>query len=201
MKEPSTYQSDEMNVTLPGLRRDPVPVRWTIALTVAIYAVLGVVLSMKPPANLPSDIAAALAAFPALIALVNALALASLIAGWRAIRTGRIQAHRRFMVTSAALISLFLVLYVTRVALGGTKAFPGPPAIRTYVYLPILAVHIVLSVASVPLVIYNLITGLTRGVRAVAGTRHPAVGRYAVALWSTSLALGIVVYLLLNVLY
>lgn len=182
-------------------RWDPAALRWTIALTVAIYAVLGVVLSMKPPANLPSDIAAALAAFPSVIAFVNALALTSLIAGWRAIRTGRVGPHRRFMLMSAGLISLFLVLYVTRVALGGTKVFPGPAAIRTYVYLPILAVHIVLSVASVPLVIYNVITGLTRGVRAVANTRHPAVGRYAVALWATSLALGIVVYLLLNVLY
>jgi putative membrane protein len=184
-----------------GSRWDPAGLRWTIALTVAIYAVLGVVLSMRPPATLPPGLASALGVFPSVIALVNALALTSLIAGWRAIRGRRLQPHRRFMLASAALIALFLVLYVTRVALGGTKAFPGPPAIRTYVYLPVLAVHIVLSVASVPLVIYNLLTGLTRGVPAIAGTRHPAVGRYAVALWSTSLALGIVVYLLLNVLY
>jgi putative membrane protein len=190
-----------MNRNLPDSRWDPVAVRRALVLTVAVYAVLGVVLSVRPPAHLPPGITAVLAAFPPLIALVNALALTCLVAGWQAVRAGRIPVHRRFMVASAALISLFLVLYVTRVALGGTKAFPGPPAIRTYVYLPILAVHIVLSVASVPLVIYNLITGLTRRVPAVAGTRHRAIGRYAVALWSTSLALGIVVYLLLNVLY
>ncbi|MDR7519902.1 MAG: DUF420 domain-containing protein [Armatimonadota bacterium] len=175
--------------------------RRTFALAVAVYAILGIVLSMSPPAHLPPRIGAALAVFPPLIALINALALVCLVAGWRAVRAGRISAHRRFMVASAALISLFLVLYVTRVALGGTKAFPGPPQIRTYVYLPILTVHIVLSIASVPLVIYNLITGLTRPVRTVAGTRHPLVGRYAVVSWSTSLVLGILVYLLLNVLY
>jgi putative membrane protein len=169
--------------------------------TLAIYAVLSFVLSSRPPAQLPPAVAAALALFPSLIAVVNALALTCLIAGWRAVRAGHIQRHRRLMLASAALISLFLVLYVTRVALGGTKAFPGPAAVRSYVYLPVLAVHILLSVVSVPLVIYNLITGLTRETRAVAATRHPIVGRFAVALWSTSLALGILVYLLLNVVY
>jgi putative membrane protein len=182
-------------------RWDRVALRRTVALTVMVYAILGVVLSMSPPAHLPPAIAAALPALPPIIALTNVLALTCLIAGWRAVLARGIQRHRRFMLASAALISLFLVLYVTRVALGGTKPFPGPPEIRTFIYLPVLAVHIVLSIASVPLVVYNLITGLTHSAGAVAGTRHPAVGRYAVALWSASLALGILVYFLLNVFY
>ncbi|MDR7421568.1 MAG: DUF420 domain-containing protein [Armatimonadota bacterium] len=188
---------DEMGMP----RWDPASLRWTLVLTVAVYAALGVALAMRPPAVLPPAVIAALAALPTLIAIVNTLALACLIAGWRAVLARRIHRHRRFMIASAALISLFLVLYVTRVALGGTKAFPGPTAVRAFVYLPILAVHIVLSIVSVPLVVYNLLTGLRHPAGAVAATRHPSVGRYAVALWSTSLVLGIVVYLLLNVLY
>ncbi len=182
-------------------RWDRAALRLTVALTVVIYVILGVVLSMRPSAQLPPALAAALATFPAVIALVNTLALTCLIAGWRAVLARQIHRHRRYMSASAVLISLFLVLYVTRVALGGTKAFPGPPEIRAFVYLPVLSIHIVLSIVSVPLVAYNLITGLTHSAGAVAGTRHPAVGRYAVALWSVSLALGILVYLLLNVLY
>jgi len=169
--------------------------------TVAVYAVLGVALALRPPADLPPVVTAALAAFPTLIAVVNVLALTCLIAGWRAILARRIRRHRRLMIASAALISLFLVLYVTRVALGGTKAFPGPPEVRALIYLPVLSVHIVLSIVSVPLVIYNLLTGLAYPAGAIAATRHPRVGRYAVVLWSTSLVLGIAVYLLLNVLY
>lgn len=182
-------------------RWDPAALRRTLVLTAAVYTVLGVALALRPQADLPPAVTAALAAFPTLIAVVNLLALSCLIAGWRAVLARRIRRHRRFMIASAALISLFLVLYVTRVALGGTKAFPGPPEVRTFVYLPVLSVHIVLSVVSVPLVIYNLLTGLAHAAGAVAATRHPTVGRYAVALWSTSLILGIVVYLLLNVLY
>lgn len=180
---------------------DSAAVRLTIVLTIALHAILGYVLSARPPAHLSPFVARALTAFPFLIAVVNALALTCLIAGWRAIRVRHIREHQRLMLAAAALISLFLVLYVTRVALGGTKAFLGPPMVRAYVYLPILAAHIMLSIVSVPLVVYNLITGLTRDAKTVAAVRHPAVGRYAVALWSTSLALGIVVYLLLNIVY
>ncbi|MDR7543440.1 MAG: DUF420 domain-containing protein [Armatimonadota bacterium] len=184
-----------------GSRWDSTSARRTAVATLAVYAVLSLALSSRPPAQLPPAVAAVLALFPTLIAVVNALALTCLIAGWRAIRAGHVQTHRQFMLASAALISLFLVLYVTRVALGGTKVFPGPATVRSYVYLPILAVHIILSIVSVPLVIYNLLTGLGKETRAVAPTWHPIVGRVAVALWSASLALGILVYLVLNVVY
>jgi putative membrane protein len=167
----------------------------------AVYGILGVALSSKPPDHLPLTVMRALAVFPTLIAVNNALALTSLLAGWRAVREGRIERHRRFMLVSAALISLFLVLYVTRVVLGGVKAFPGPREVRTFVYMPALVVHIALSILSVPLVVYNLLTGLKYRVQDIPATAHPRVGRLAVWLWSVSLALGIFVYLMLNVVY
>ncbi len=177
------------------------PLLGTAAITVAVYGVLGLALSGEPPAHLPPGVAAALGVVPLVIAVVNASALLFLFSGWRAIRAGRVGAHRRDMLAAAAFISLFLLLYVTRVALGGTKAFPGPAVVRTYIYLPVLAVHIVLSILSVPLVVHNLLVGLTSPPREIARTRHPRIGRWAVLLWSVSLTLGIVVYLLLNVLY
>jgi len=177
------------------------PLLGTAVITLAAYAVLGLVLSGRPPAHLPSGVAAALGVIPLVIALVNAAALIFLLSGWRAIRAGRVGAHRRDMLAAAVCISLFLVLYVSRVGLGGTKAFPGPAVVRSYLYLPVLAVHILLSILSVPLVVHNLLVGLTYPPREIARTRHPRVGRWAVLLWSVSLTLGIVVYLLLNVLY
>ncbi len=146
-------------------------------------------------------VAALVAAAPTIIAVVNAAALFCLVAGWRAIRRGRVRTHRTLMLIAAGCISLFLILYVTRVSLGGVKAFPGPASVRTYLYLPVLAVHILLSIFSVPLVLHNLVIGLTYRVEEIAGTAHPRVGRWAVLLWSISLALGLLVYLLLNVLY
>ena len=173
----------------------------TVLITAAVYGILGYVLSSRPPEMLSPPVSRILPLFPLLIAVINAAALTCLLAGWRAVRTGRIAMHRKLMLASAALISMFLVLYVTRVALGGVKAFPGPPGVRLYIYLPILATHIVLSILSVPPVVYNLLIGLTYDAAGVAKTPHPRVGRVAVSMWSVSLALGILVYLLLNVLY
>ncbi|MDQ7843069.1 MAG: DUF420 domain-containing protein [Armatimonadota bacterium] len=170
-------------------------------LAALVYAILGYALTGRPPESLPPALARLVALAPHLIALINATALASLLLGWRAIRRGQVGVHRRYMLAAAALITAFLVLYVTRVTLGGTKAFPGPALLRRYLYLPMLAVHILLSILSVPPVIYNVFVGLTRDPAAVARTAHRRVGRVAVAMWSLSLFLGLGVYLLLNVLY
>ncbi|MCL6552475.1 MAG: DUF420 domain-containing protein [Firmicutes bacterium] len=173
----------------------------TVVITLMIYAVLGYVLSRRPPAELSGQVRSALGILPTLIALINATALVCLLAGWKAVRAGRIAAHRRFMLAAVTLIGVFLVLYVTRVALGGVKAFPGPPEVRRYVYLPALMVHVVLSILTVPPVVFNVATGLRLRIDEVPTTAHPRVGRVAVTLWSVSLALGILVYLLLNVFY
>jgi len=171
------------------------------ALAIVIYAALGAVLSGRPPAVLSPAAARFVALAPHLIAAINAAALLLLLRGWQAIRRGEVSAHRRHMLGAAALISAFLVLYVSRVAIGGTKAFPGPAGVRAYLYLPMLAVHVLLSIASVPLVIHNVLVGLTRPAADVGGTAHPRVGRVAVALWSVSLTLGLGVYALLNLVY
>lgn len=180
-------------------RRSPFLV--AAVLSALIYTVLGYVLSAEPPATLPAGVARALTFVPHLIAVINASSLVCLRAGRRAAREGRIAAHRRLMLAAATLISMFLVLYVTRVALGGVKAFAGPALVRRYVYLPMLSIHVLLSILSVPPVIYNLVIGLTHPVAEIARTKHPRVGRIAVAVWSVSLVLGIGVYLLLIVLY
>jgi len=185
----------------PSTQRRHSPLLATGIITAALYAVLGFALSSRPPDDLPPLVSRALATFPFVIAVINASALTCLVAGWRAIRAGRITTHRKLMLASAMFISLFLILYVTRVSLGGVKAFPGPQEIRVYIYLPALIVHIALSIISVPLVVYNLLIGLTLPHGDIVRTRHPQVGRVAVVLWSVSLGLGIVVFLLLNVLY
>lgn len=191
-------------VQTPGSdRRGPARSAWpaTIAISIALYGVLGAALAAQRPAALPPVLAALVRAAPVLIALINTAALVSLLLGWRAIRGGDVRRHRRSMLLAGGLIAAFLALYVTRVTLGGVKAFPGPAGVRTFVYLPVLAVHVVLSIVSVPLVVHNLLTGLTRSRRDPVFAWHRRTGRLAVVLWSVSLALGIGVYLLLNVLY
>jgi putative membrane protein len=64
-----------------------------------------------------------------------------------------------------------------------------------------LAVHVLLSVVSVPVVLHAVVLGLTHSPSELPETIHPRVGRIAVVAWTLSLALGVFTYVLLNHVY
>ncbi|MDZ7747084.1 MAG: DUF420 domain-containing protein [Halobacteriales archaeon] len=134
------------------------------------------------------------------IALVNTVAVCCLVAGWYHIRQGNVETHRRLMIVSFVLIMIFLVMYLLKTGGGGRKDFIGPD-LPYYLYLTMLGIHIVLSALSVPLVLYNITIGLTHSIDEIRQTAHARVGRIAVAVWSVSLTLGVLAYLLLNHVY
>jgi putative membrane protein len=134
---------------------------------------------------------------PHLNAAISVVAVGTILAGVRAIRRGRVQRHRRLMLSSFALFVTFLVLYLYKVALDGATPFGSDGAVYTFVYLPVLAVHILLAILSLPLLYYVLLLAFTRPTSELPETPHPRVGRVAAGLWLTSFLLGIVVYVLL----
>lgn len=134
------------------------------------------------------------------IAFVNGGTIVALILGWYWIRQGDLRRHPIAMTTAFALIMVFLVLYLLKTGGGGRKDFVGPPLAR-YLYLTMLAAHVVLSILSVPLVIYVLVLGLGHSAREIPVTGHAIVGRITVSAWLISLCLGLVTYGLLNFIY
>lgn len=138
--------------------------------------------------------------FSHLIALNNAVAVLLLLLGWWWIRQGRVGKHQKAMTGAFCLILIFLVLYLVKTGGGGRKEFVGPPGAWT-AYVSMLGIHIVLSILSVPLVLYTLLLGITNPVSQIGTTHHPVVGRVAATCWIISLVLGIVAYLLLNHVY
>jgi len=134
------------------------------------------------------------------IAAINTVALTALVLGWRWIRREEVRKHRAAMLTAFGLILLFLVLYLVKIGGGGEKAIDASGAVY-YAYLLMLAVHIVLSAVSVPVVVHAVVLGLTHSPAELRETAHARVGRIAAAAWSLSLALGIVTYLMLNHVY
>jgi len=167
----------------------------TALLTALSYTVLTYLLTFHRALQHESPL---LGVLPHVIAAVNLAGVVSLQLGYRAIRRGDVRSHRNFMGLSFVLIATFLTLYVTRLMLGGTEVYRGPQVIRDFVYLPVLTVHLTLSILSVPLVLFNVLTGLTLPYGSVGRTPHPKVGKIAYLCWSLSLALGIVVYVLLR---
>ena len=134
------------------------------------------------------------------IAVINTVTVVLLLAGWKFIRDGEIRKHRAAMISAFGLILVFLVLYLLKTGGGGRKEFVGPDA-AALAYFAMLGIHILLSVLSVPLVLYNITIGLTHTREEMRRTVHARVGRVAVAVWSVSLTLGVLAYVLLNHVY
>lgn len=163
----------------------------------AVFAAAGRVL---PAALLPRS-EALVTAIPHLNAALSVGALLAIGVGVRAIRDGRVTRHRAAMLTAFVQFVAFLGLYLYKVILAGPATFEGPDLLYTYLYLPLLAVHILLAVVCVPLLFYVLALAGLHPVSALPRTDHPRVGRVAAGLWAVSFVLGLVVYALLYVVY
>lgn len=166
----------------------------------ALGAIFGAVGGLVPGAALPEN-TRLVSIIPHLNAGLSAAALITIGMGYRFIRNGEVRRHRRAMVTAFGLFAAFLVLYLYKVAVAGTTAFPGPDAIYSTVYLPVLAIHILLAIICVPLLFYVLSLARLHPITDVPATDHPRVGRVALLLWAISFILGLVVYALLYVIY
>ncbi|UIO98667.1 DUF420 domain-containing protein [Halobaculum sp. CBA1158] len=173
----------------------------SVVSVVALGLVFAVVGGAVPSTVLPRAPPTVIAAIPTLNAVVSLAAIVTIVAGVRAARAGEYDRHRRLMLASTALFTAFLVMYLYRIAVVGTTDFAGPATVERFVYLPLLAVHILLAIVCVPLVVYVLTLAGTRPLGDVFDTVHARVGRVAASLWVVSFVLGVVVYVLLYLVY
>ena len=116
-----------------------------------------------------------------------------LAVGYGFIRAHRVTAHHRSMLTATVFAGLFLVVYVTRWVLLGSKAFPGSGTAYA-VYLGILAPHIVLAIAVAPLALITI--GRAFGKRFI---QHRQIARITLPIWAFVAVSGWVIYLMLYV--
>ena len=174
--------------------------------TVAVLSVLGYALVIGTFAGVlpvyPDLTNAQVNLFSHAIAGINTTATLLLVLGWKWIREGKVENHRKAMGSAFGLIMVFLVLYLWKIGGGGTKEIVGAPDPVYYAYLLMLAIHIVLSVVAVPVVLYALVLGLTHSPRELREeTPHKRVGRVAAGSWILSLSMGVLTYVLLNWVY
>ncbi len=162
-------------------------------LFVAIFSLSNIFPKLSPTdVNLLSDI----------IAIINTITVVILGLGWYFIRERDIKKHKNAMIVSFLLILIFLILYIVKTGGGGTKVLLPPERqqwVKSYIYLPILAIHLMLSIISVPVVLYALVLGLTHTPKELVDTQKKKIGRIAVSAWILSLILGIITYIILNI--
>jgi uncharacterized membrane protein YozB (DUF420 family) len=130
---------------------------------------------------------------PPLNAALNGVATVLLFVGRRLARAGRIDAHRRTMLSAFAVSSLFLVLYVTHKASRGFESTTlNVAGTAKAAYLVFLASHVVLA-ATVPFLAIALITLGLRDQRAA----HRRLARIAWPIWMYVSLTGVAIYIML----
>ncbi len=128
---------------------------------------------------------------PTVNALLNATAALLLVAGWRLVRAGRREAHRRVMLAACACSLLFLVSYLVYHFEAGSVRFPGSGGARTF-YLAVLLSHTVLAAILPVLVLITLWRAL-----ASRFDRHRRIARWTLPIWLYVSVTGVIVYWML----
>jgi putative membrane protein len=133
-----------------------------------------------------------LAIMPAVNAVLISTSGLFIIDGVRSIKRKDQVRHKRDMLIATALATLFLILYVTRISLGGLTPFAGPASVRT-IYLFILITHVGLAMIQTPLVLLTLYRAFTGRYPS-----HRAIARVTYPIWIYVSFTGVLVYGLLH---
>ena len=129
---------------------------------------------------------------PMVNACLNATSSLLLLCGYVAVKRGNPRIHRYFMVSAVASSALFLVGYVAYHFVHGDTKFGGIGTIRT-VYLSILASHVLLSIAVVPMVLTALYFAWRKQF-----ARHTNVTRILFPIWLYVSVTGVVIFFMLR---
>jgi putative membrane protein len=117
----------------------------------------------------------------------------ALLLGWYFIRArGDMLLHRSAMLAATAFAGLFLIAYVTRWSLYGSKPFAGTGVWRT-IYFATLVPHVILAMAVGPLAARLIYLALRRR----DYQRHRRLARITLPIWLYVAASGWLIYFLL----
>lgn len=115
----------------------------------------------------------------------------AVLTGFVMIKRRNVHFHKYAMITATTFAALFLIVYVTRYLVYGSELFTGEGWVRV-IYLIILATHIVLAIAIVPMVLTSLYRAFNRQFQ-----QHRRIARFTVPVWLYVVVTGWIIYLML----
>lgn len=129
---------------------------------------------------------------PAVNAALNVTATTLLLCGFAAIKLGRRDVHRRFMIGALTVSALFLVSYLTYHSIHGDTKYPADAPLRAF-YLVVLASHVLLSVM-LPFLVGTIVYLAARG----RLERHRRLARVTLPIWLYVSVTGVMIFLMLR---
>jgi len=127
---------------------------------------------------------------PHILAGINLATVATLTVGYRYIRNGNREAHRKCMLFATLLGAAFLVCYLAYHLGAGLAKFGGAGMIRP-IYFTILVTHIIMAAIATPLVPYTIYKGWSGQYAA-----HKRIAPLAWKIWMFVAVSGLVVYVM-----
>ena len=172
-------------------KKEKTSMLWIKILSVAIPLAVAVLLSLPQKLDLGDWVYN----LPHVIGGINTLTSLCLILALIAIKSKKIELHKKLNTTGLVLGALFLVCYVTYHASSPSTPFGGEGSIR-YLYYFLLVSHIVLSIGVVPLVLlafYYAWSGLF--------DKHKKIVKFTFPIWLYVSITGVIVYLMISPYY
>jgi len=133
--------------------------------------------------------------YAALNATLNGTSAILLAAGYGAIRAGKREAHKRFMISAFVVSCTFLIFYLIYHYRVGHVAFQGQGFIRP-VYFVLLTSHTILAIVIVPMILITLRRAWTERF-----DKHRAIAKWTLPLWFYVSVTGVIVYVMVYQLY
>jgi putative membrane protein len=132
----------------------------------------------------------------ALNASLNATSAVLLAGGYAAIRAGKRDVHKKFMVSAFWVSVVFLVSYVSyHLRVKQVVLFQGQGWIRP-VYFTLLLSHTILAIVIVPLILITL-----RRAWMEKFDKHRIIARWTLPLWFYVCVTGVIVYFMVYQIY
>ncbi len=131
----------------------------------------------------------------ALNAILNGTSALLLVSGYAAIRAGKKDVHKAFMVSAFCVSTAFLISYLVYHYRVGHVPFRGQGWIRP-VYFTILISHTIFAAVIVPMIIVTL-----RRAWLEKFDKHRLIARWTLPLWIYVSVTGVIVYLMVYQFY
>jgi putative membrane protein len=133
---------------------------------------------------------------PALNASLNGISALLLAGGYAAIRAGKMEVHKRFMLSAFWVSAVFLASYVIyHIRVKQVVLFQGQGWIRP-VYFALLLSHTILAIVIVPMILITL-----RRAWLEKFDKHRMIARWTLPLWFYVCVTGVIVYLMVYQIY
>ncbi len=133
---------------------------------------------------------------PAFNACLNGISAVLLAGGYAAIRAGKRDVHKLFMISAFTVSTVFLASYVIyHIRVKQLVLFQGQGWIRP-VYFTLLTSHTILAIVIVPMILITL-----RRAWLEKFDKHRLIARWTLPLWFYVCVTGVIVYLMVYQIY